>query len=497
MGSSAPLGSIAWCARGSAVAGIAVALAGCSPHAAPSRGPAIDAADTAQLEDLERRTFAFFWQNANPRNGLVADRAPTPAFSSIAAVGFALTAYPIGVERGYITRDQARQRVLTTLRFFRDAPTGDQEQGVTGYKGFYYHFLDMQTGLRFQDTELSTIDTALLLGGVVFCSGYFDGAEPEELEIRQLAETLLGRADWTWIQPRASVIAMGWTPEHGFLEYDWIGYNEAMIVYLLALGSVTFPVPPEAWHAWTARYDLTWGTRYGQEYLGFPPQFGHQYSHVWVDFRGIQDDYMRRRGLDYFENSRRATYAQRGYAIANPGHWNDYGENVWGLTASDGPGDFERAVGDEPRTFHGYDARGIGNYGDGKPASDDGTLAPTAMVASLPFAPELVLPGLRELRRRYGDAIYGTWGFFDAFNPSFRFSDLSHQGSIAPVAGWVDKDYLGIDQGPILAMVDNYRFDLIWRVTRTSSYLRRGLVRAGFTGGWLGPAAGASSAGAH
>jgi hypothetical protein len=293
------------------------------------------------------------------------------------------------------------------------------------------------------------------------------------------------------------VIAMGWTPEHGFIEYDWIGYNEAMIVYLLALGSTTFPLPPDAWQAWTSRYDLTWGTRYGQEHLSFPPQFGHHYSHVWVDFRGIQDDYMRRRGLDYFENSRRSTYAQRGYAIANPGHWKDYGENVWGLTASDGPGDFERALGGQARTFHGYDARGVGTYGDGKPATDDGTLAPTAMVASLPFAPELVLPGLRELRKRYGEAIYGAWGFFDAFNPSFTFPELSQQGPITPIAGWVDKDYLGIDQGPILAMVDNYRFDLIWRVMRTSTYLRRGLARAGFTGGWLGRPRDAISTGVH
>jgi hypothetical protein len=191
---------------GRRLAGFAVALAlaglaGCAPHAPETRGPAIDAADTALLDDLEHRTFEFFWHNANPRNGLVADRAPTPAFSSIAAVGFALTAYPVGVERGYVTRSEARQRVLTTLRFFRDAPAGDQNAGVTGYKGFYYHFLDMQTGLRFQDTELSTIDTALLLGGVLFCSAYFDGADPEELEVRQLADTLLGRAEWTWPRP--------------------------------------------------------------------------------------------------------------------------------------------------------------------------------------------------------------------------------------------------------------------------------------------------------
>jgi len=413
----------------------------------------------------------------------VPDRAPTPAFSSIAAVGFALTAYPIGVERGYVTRAEARQRVLTTLRFFRDAPVGDQPSGVTGYKGFYYHFLDMETGLRFRDTELSTIDTALLLAGVLFCAAYFDGADPEDVEVRQIADLLLGRAEWTWIQPRAPAVAMGWTPEHGFLDYDWVGYNEAMILYLLALGSPTFTLPPEAWQAWVAQYDATWGTHHGQEHLGFPPQFGHQSSHVWVDFRGIQDAYMRNRGLDYFENSRRATYAQRAYAIANPGQWRDYGENVWGLSAGDGPGDFVQPFGGRSRRFSGYTARGI-SLND-RAATDDGTLAPIAMLASLPFAPEIVMPGLRELRKRYGADIYGTWGFIDGFNPSFTFPDLSTQGSISRSAGWVDKDYLGLDQGPILAMVDNHRSDLIWRVMRSSGYLRRGLQRAGFTGGWL------------
>jgi hypothetical protein len=472
-----------------AVVALAVAgLVGCSARGPGLKPPIVDTADAALLDDLEKRTFDFFWQTANPSNGLVPDRAPTPAFSSIAAVGFALTAYPIGVERGYVSRGDARRRVLTTLRFFRDAPTGDQRDGVTGYKGFYYHFLDMRTGLRFQDTELSTIDTALLLSGVVFCASYFDGAAPEEVEVRQLADTLLGRTEWTWSQVRSPGIAMGWTPEHGFLGYDWIGYNEAMIVYLLALGSTSFPVQPAAWQVWTSGYDQTWGVHYGQEYLGFPPHFGHQYSHVWVDFRGIQDSYMRQRGIDYFENSRRATYAQRAYAIANPARWKDYGENVWGLTAGDGPGDIEREFGGRARKFRGYEARGIGTSGDGIPAPDDGTLAPTAMLASLPFAPEIVLPGLRELRTRYGADIYGAWGFVDGFNPSFTFPGVSPHGPITATAGWAGKDYLGIDQGPILAMVDNYRSELVWRVMRKSAYLRRGLQRAGFSGGWLGAA---------
>jgi len=441
----------------------------------PGQAPA---ADDAMLDDLERRTFDFFWSTADPATGLVPDRAPTPSFSSIAAVGFGLTAYPIGVARGYVSRAAARDRVLATLRFFRDAPQGDAASGVTGYRGFYYHFLDMATGHRYQDVELSSVDTALLLAGVLFCREYFAGDDPAETELRQIADTLLARVEWQWMQPRAPGIAMGWTPEHGFLAYDWIGYNEAMIVILLALGSPALAVDPAAWDTWSSRYDTSWGTLYGQEYLGFPPLFGHQYSHLWVDFRGIRDRFMRAHGLDYFENSRRATYAQQAYAIANPGGWTDYGTNVWGLTACDGPGDMTLAIRGTPRELHGYAARGLASY-------DDGTLAPTAMVSSLPFAPELVLPGIRELRRRYGAPIYRAYGFVDAFNPSFPLAAHAASGSVVPGVGWVDVDYLGIDEGPIVGMIENYRSELIWKVMRQSAYLRRALARAGFTGGWL------------
>jgi hypothetical protein len=459
--------------------GLAIA-AGCAGgglarDASPAQGPA---ADEAMLDDLERRTFDFFWSTADPATGLLPDRAPTPSFSSIAAVGFGLTAYPIGVARGYISRAAARDRVLATLRFFRDAPQGDAASGVTGYRGFYYHFLDMTTGHRYQDVELSSVDTALLLAGALFCREYFAGADPAETELRQIADTLLERVDWRWMQPRAPGIAMGWTPEHGFLDYDWIGYNEAMIVILLALGSPAFAVDPAAWDTWSSRYDTSWGTVYGQAHLGFPPQFGHQYSHLWVDFRQIRDRFMRAHDLDYFENSRRATYAQQAYAIANPGGWTDYGANVWGLTACDGPGDMTLAIHGTPRELHGYAARGLASY-------DDGTLAPTAMVSSLPFAPELVLPGIRELRRRYGAAIYRAYGFVDAFDPSFPQAARPASGTVVPGVGWVDVDYLGIDQGPIVGMIENHRSELIWKVMRQSAYLRRALARAGFTGGWL------------
>jgi hypothetical protein len=335
----------------------------------------------------------------------------------------------------------------------------------------------MKTGHRYRDTELSSVDTALLLAGVLFCREYFAAADPAEAELRRIADALVDRVDWRWMQPRAPAIAMGWQPEHGFLDYDWIGYNEAMIVILLALGSPS-PVAPAAWDAWSARYAQTWGTSYGQLHLQFPPLFGHQYSHMWIDFRGIRDRFMRERDLDYFENSRRATLAQRGYAIANPGGWVGYGPDVWGLTACDGPGDLKLTVDGRERTFSGDTARG--------PATnDDGTIAPTAMVSALPFAPEIVVSGIRELQRRWGAQIYGEYGFIDAFNPSFPVDAKPGTGRTVPGAGWVDVDYLGIDQGPIVGMIENHRTGLIWSTMRKSAYLRRGLARAGFTGGWL------------
>lgn len=435
----------------------------------------------ALFDDLERRTFDYFWDTASAANGLVPDRYPTPSFSSIAAVGFGLTAYPIGVERGYVTRAQAIERVLATVRFFRDAPQGPEATGTAGYKGFFYHFLDMQTGMRHDDTELSTVDTALLMGGMLFCRSYFDRGSADEAEIRRLVDEIYARIDWPWMQVRGAAISHGWRPESGFIAYDWKGYSEAMIVYILALGAPTHPVAPEAWAAWTSTYGPSWGPLYGPAHLTFTPLFGHQYSHVWIDFRGIRDSFMRRRGIDYFENSRRATYAQRAYAIANPMRWKGYGGNVWGLTACDGPADVELAYLGEVRRFRTYNARGVGiEY-----TSDDGTIAPTAAASSLPFAPEIVIPAVEEMHRRYGEHIYGKYGFLDAFNPSFDYDVPLHHGRRIPGFGWVDNDYLGIDQGPIIAMIENHRSDLVWRTMRGNPHLRRGLERAGFTGGWL------------
>jgi hypothetical protein len=445
--------------------------------------------DESLLEDLSERTFRFFWETANPENGLIPDRWPSGSFSSIAAVGFGLTACPIGVERGYITREQARERTLATLRFFANAPQGPEPEGKAGYKGFFYHFLDMETGTRYARSELSTVDTALLLGGVLFAQSYFTGDHPDEAQIRKLAEQIYARVDWPWAQAGVGGITLGWRPESGFHAMDWRGYNEAMIVYLLALGAPEHKLDLDAWQAWTERYDDYWGKYYDQEYLMFSPGFGHQYTHIWVDFRGIQDAYMRARGLDYFENSRRATYAQYAYAHENPLGWKGYGDGVWGLTASDGPVQAVLVYNGEDRQFRGYAARGIG-YPDSHAqlgqSFDDGTIAPTAAAGSIVFAPELAIQAIREMRVRYGKHIYSKYGFLDAFNPSFTYDVELKRGRVIDGFGWVADDYLGIDQGPILLMIENYRSGFVWDVMRENPHIREGLRRAGFAGGWLG-----------
>lgn len=445
---------------------------------------------TLSLDDIEHRTFEFFWQTANPENGLIPDHWPprsgVPYFSSIAAVGFALTAYPIGVERGWITREQARRRVLVTLKFFANAPQGPSEDDDTGYHGFFYHFLDMKTGLRWnRGTEVSTIDTTLLMAGVLFDQTYFDRDHPEEREIRQLAERLYRAIDWNWAQVRPPRVSMGWTPGGKFIDADWEGYNEAMILYILALGSPTHPVEPDAWKAWTSTYDKTWGSFHGSKpHVGFAPLFGHQYSESWIDFRGIRDAYMRKRGMDYFENSRRSVVGQRNYAIANPRHCKGYAADIWGLTASNGPGRAEWVRPDGTRIrFHGYLARGA----DVGEVVDDCVIAPTAAVASIAFAPDLVLPAIQAMYRRYGKWLYSEYGFLDAFSPSFPVDVQPHAGRVVPDEGWFDHAYLGIDQGPILLMIENYRSGFVWKVMRRNPHIRRGLERAGFTGGWLDP----------
>jgi hypothetical protein len=482
-----------WLTRSAALG--AAALSGCASVVPPPLRPLlrIEADSTMALpepgkpniiEDLAQRTFRFFWETTNPKNGLAPDRWPTSAPCSIAAVGFALAAYCIGVDRGYIGREEARDRTALTLRFLRNLPQGPQSNGVAGHKGFFYHFLEMDTGLRAGDCELSTVDTALMLCGALQAQVFFDGDHPAEAEIRRLTDELTARIDWRWAQTRPPSIALGWTPENGFIPYDWRGYNEATVVYLLAMGHATRPVDPSAWTAWTKDFQRNWSTFNGQQALHFPPLFGHQYSSIWVDFRGIQDPFMRSRGIDYFENSRRAAYAQRAYAILNRNGWTGYDADVWGLTACDGPANMMAPYKGQTRRFYAYTARGAG--GGRADSFDDGTIAPTAAASSIAFAPDIALQAIEAMVKRYGRYIYGKYGFVDSFNPSFRLeaARLAH-GKVIPGFGWVASDYLGIDQGPILAMIANYENGAVWQTMSRSVQLRRGLQRAGFSGGWL------------
>jgi hypothetical protein len=461
---------------------LALTLAACGSTAEPEppgSPPPGEETEAAFLDDVQQRTFKFFWETSNAANGLVPDRWPTPSFSSVAAVGFGLSAYIVGVERGWITRAQGRDRVLTTLRFLSSAPQSDDGTTATGYRGFFYHFLDMQSGRRFGQVELSTIDTGLLLMGVLSVQQYFDGSDAGEAEIRSLAESLYRRVEWTWAVVRPPALSMGWTPEGGFIAHDYDGYNEAMLLYVLALGSPTHPIAADAWTEYTSTYQ--WADFYGQSHVNFDPLFGHQYSHVWIDFRGIQDAYMRGRGIDYFENARRATLAQRAYAVHNPGGWDGYGADIWGLTASDGPGDFSATIGSRARQFRGYWARGAAATA----IHDDGTIAPTAAGGSVPFAPELAIAALRAMRDGTSGNLYGQYAFKDAFNLTLKQTGLAQRGITVPGVGWFNTDYLGIDQGPIVLMIENHRTGLIWRLMRDNPHLVRGLCRAGFTGGWI------------
>ena len=361
------------------------------------------------LERLQRLTLDYFLEETNPRNGLVADNTREGSPSSITAVGFALAAYTVGSERGFITRADAIVRTLTTLRFLCNSSQGENRD-ATGYKGFFYHFLDMQTGRRAARCELSTIDTSFLLAGALTAATYFDRDAVGEREIRALADALYCRVDWQWAQNGGVTVSHGWTPESGFLNARWEGYNEAILLYALGLGSPTHPLPDGSYEAWTRTY--RWKRLYQQEFLYAGPQFIHQLSHLWIDFRGIQDEYMRGRGIDYFENSRRATLAQQRYAIRNPKKFRGYSEHCWGITASDGPGPSTRRIEGRERRFYDYKARGI-PYGP-----DDGTIAPWAAVASLPFAPEIVLPTIRHCQDAYPQTM-GKYGFLCSFNPTF------------------------------------------------------------------------------
>ena len=416
---------------------------------------------------LQYESFAYFLNETNLDNGLVRDKNAPDWPASIAAVGLALSAYPVAVERGLIARAAAAARVLTTLRFFWRS---EQSSAIdaSGHHGFYYHFLDMQSGRRAGKCELSTIDTALLLAGALMAAAYFDAAEAPEQEIVELADALYRRADWQWALDGGDTVSLGWTPEKGFLPYRWQGYNEALLLYVLALGSPTHGLGRRHYDAWCAAYE--WRRSYQIDYLYCSALFTHQLPHVWIDFRAIQDDYMRAKDSDYFENSRRATLVQQRYAIENPHGYAGYGETCWGITASDGPGPGTRVIDGVKRRFYDYVARGVPD------GPDDGTIAPWAVIASLPFAPEIVMPTIAYLRHQ--PDLKCRYGFKTTFN-------MTYPGNAEHPQGWMSPWHFGIDQGPIMLMVENHRSGMPWRLMRGCSYIADGLRLAGFGGGWL------------
>lgn len=410
------------------------------PHPFPS--------DDAFLDYLQEANFDYFWYAANPANGLIPDRSTTGSACSIASVGFGLTAIGIAVDHGWITRDQGAARVLTTLNTFWNGPQGTNATGVIGYNGWFYHFLDMNAATRSGSSELSSIDTVLLLGGVLYVKQYFNGTNATETSIRTLAGSIFNRVNWLWMSPDIPStygLRMGWLPDTGFSTFgDWVGYDEGMLIYLLGMGAATNPLPAACWNYWTSRY--SWATYYGESFVTFPPLFGHEYSHCWVDFRHVGDAYMNARNSTYFENSHRAALAQQAYCAANPLGWAGYSSINWGLTASDDPS--------------GYAAHGA------PPAeNDNGTIAFTAPGGALAFAPEIALPTMENFYNHGRPKFWTQYGFIDAFNLSMA---------------WYDNAELGLDQGPIVIMAENYRNQNVWRLFMQNPEIQAGLRQAGF-----------------
>ncbi|HWP99553.1 MAG TPA: glucoamylase family protein [Vicinamibacterales bacterium] len=407
-------------------------------HQTPDARFALAPADDRLLEDLSRRSFAFFWEQADPTTGVVRDRTPTdgsphprqPYMGSIAATGFGLTGLCIAAVRGWVPRDDAARRARTTLRFFAE--------GIEHRHGWFYHFVDVRTGERFARSEVSSIDTALLLAGMLTVARCFADAP----DIGRLADRIYRRVDFQWmLAGHPLLLSHGWMPERGFLEARWDRYCELMILYLLAIGSPTFPIPAESWYAWrrpVMRFD-------GYEYISGPdPLFVHQYSHAWVDFRGWRE--ARPPHIDWWRNSVVATYAHRAFCLQLAREFPGYSEDIWGITASD--------------SRRGYVAWG----GPPRHEAIDGSVVPAAAAGSLMLAPEIALPAVRAMRERFGHRIYGRYGFADAFHPT---------------DGWVNPDVIGIDVGITLVSAENLRSGAVWRWFMADGLVPRAMERAG------------------
>jgi hypothetical protein len=431
-----------------------------------------DDLDRAPTEEdwarLQFTTLLYYLHESNPDNGLVRDKTEPSTPVSIAAVGMALATIPVVVERGVMIRQFAAKVARKRLQYLYECPQGP-EPDASGYRGFFYHFLDIESGRRVWQCELSTIDSAFLLAGALTVAAYFDGETADEAEIRRLADALYRRVDWNWARDGGPTLTHGWRPESGFIPHRWQGYDEGLLLYILGLGSPTYPLPPESYAAYCATYD--WKQIYDRELLYSGPLFTHQLSHLWIDFRHLRDAFMRERDSDYFANSREAAYVQQEYAVRNPHQFVGYGKHCWGFTACDGPGWITRQVDGVERQFFDYIARGA-PFGP-----DDGTVAPWVVIASLPFAPEIVIPTVRNFARLdLGETrLYG-------FKPSFNQTFVSRE---SPTGWWISPYHFGIDQGPVVLMIENYRTGLIWNLMRRCNPIVTGLRRAGFTGGWL------------
>lgn len=404
------------------------------------RGAPLSPHDEAFLEDLQRRSFLYFWEQTDPQTGLVLDRAradgsPYPAESdgrevaSIAATGFGLTALCIAAQRGWIAAEEARQRARTTLKFFAER--------APHVRGWYYHWMDRRTGERRWRSEVSSIDTALFLAGVLSVRQCF----APDAEIQRLATAIYQRVDFPWmLAGHPTLISHGWYPEKGFIENRWDHYSEHAILYLLAIGSPTHPITPRSWRAWSRR----WMSYAGYTYMDGLPLFIHQYSHAWVDFRGWRETWYPY--ADYFENSVKATRAHRQFCIDLGKEFPSYSENVWGITASD--------------SARGYIAWG----GPPRHPATDGTVVPCAAGGSLMFTPDIALPALKTMRERWGESIYKRYGFVDAFNP---------------LTGWTDPDVIGIDVGITLLSAENLRTGNVWWWFMKNGEIPRAMRAAG------------------
>jgi len=403
-----------------------------APKPGTSAAPKVfSEADDALLQQIEAANFLFFWEQGNPDTGIVRDRCNIRTFEksdlgSIAATGFGLTALCIGENRGFVSFADARGRALNTLRYLW--------KRLPNHRGFFYHWANVETGERLWDSEISSIDTAILLCGVLACREYF-----KHSEISELAAEIFNRADWSWLSEDTPLLPHGWRPETGFLQYRWDNYNEMMMMYLLGLGSSAHPLPPDTWNAFkrtTFEYD-------GIRYIGsFAPLFVHQYSQAWFDFRGKRDKY-----ANYFENSVVATDVHRRFCLDLSKQFPDYSDDLWGVTASDS-------------------SRGYAVWG-GPPSTGpiDGSVVPCAAAGSLPFLPDAAMRVLRTIKNRYGNNAWSRYGFVDAFNP---------------LTNWYDHDVIGIDTGISMVMIENARSGFVWETFMKNPEAQRGMQRAGF-----------------